>query len=355
MKIDYLIIGQGISGTWLSRYMEQAGLSFMVMDDYNPNAPSRLAAGIINPVTGRRHVSSWMIDILLPEAVEHYTALGNELGVPGISQKNILDFFPSPQMRESFTSRVAEGYEYVQLPADENDYREYFNYDFGYGKISPVYTAHLEAIIPAWRKKLTADNRLIEARFNHSALEITNDWIRYQDIQASKIIFCDGAAGGDNPWFSLLPFAPNKGEALFLDIPGLPDQHIYKKGLSLVPLLKPGQWWLGSAYEWDFKNELPTDAFREKAEQTLKGWLKTSWTVTNHIASIRPATIERRPFAGTHPLYPSLAILNGMGTKGCTLAPHFARQLLSHFLDGSPIHAEAGIHRFNRILSRNIS
>ena len=83
------------------------------MDDKNPNAPSRLAAGIINPVTGRRHVSTWMIDTLLPYVWEKYTTLGNELGITAIPQKNVTDFFPSPQMRESFIKRVDEKGEYV--------------------------------------------------------------------------------------------------------------------------------------------------------------------------------------------------------------------------------------------------
>ena len=35
MQADYLIIGQGISGTWLSYYLLQAGKSVIVLDDGN--------------------------------------------------------------------------------------------------------------------------------------------------------------------------------------------------------------------------------------------------------------------------------------------------------------------------------
>lgn len=355
MQIDYLIAGQGISGTWLSWYLEKENISYLVTDDHDEKAPSRLAAGIINPITGRRHVSTWMIEKLLPFAWEAYTRLGDELGITGISRRNIIDFFPNPQMRESFLKRVAEKTDYVFAGDDGTSLNDYFHYEFGYGEIRPVYTAHLEAIIPAWRKKLIQENRLRTEKLHWEELEIFPDHIRYRDIRARKIIFCDGAAGADNPWFKLLPFAPNKGQALFLEIPGLPAGNIYKKGLSLVPLLRKDHWWLGSAYEWDFTHTEPTVEFREKAESALKQWLKIPWKVINHIASIRPATIERRPFAGLHPLYPSLGILNGMGTKGCSLAPWFARELTQHLLHNSPIHPEADLRRFNRILSRDIS
>jgi glycine/D-amino acid oxidase-like deaminating enzyme len=53
-----------------------------------------------------------------------------------------------------------------------------------------------------------------------------------------------------------------------------------------------------------------------------------------------------------HPLHPNLGILNGMGTKGVSLAPYFARQLAQHLLHGTPIMPEASIDRFQRLLQR---
>jgi len=72
MRTEFLIIGQGISGTWLSYYLEKANKSFIVIDNEQPNSASRVAAGIINPVTGRRIVKTWMIDELLAFLVPAY-------------------------------------------------------------------------------------------------------------------------------------------------------------------------------------------------------------------------------------------------------------------------------------------
>jgi glycine/D-amino acid oxidase-like deaminating enzyme len=71
-----------------------------------------------------------------------------------------------------------------------------------------------------------------------------------------------------------------------------------------------------------------------------------------HKASIRPATLERRPFVGLHPHQENAGILNGMGTKGCSLAPFFASQLVDHLLRKKGIMPEADIKRFSKILSR---
>jgi len=60
MQVDVLIIGQGICGTMLSWWLEKAGMSYVVADDPKPDSASRVAAGVINPVTGRRMVKTWM-------------------------------------------------------------------------------------------------------------------------------------------------------------------------------------------------------------------------------------------------------------------------------------------------------
>ena len=260
MHIDYLIIGQGISGTWISYYLQKEGKSFLVIDNNFKSSPSRIAAGIINPVTGRRHVEVWMADEIIPFANTAYTEFGNELNISAISQKNIIDFFPSPQMRVSFFQRIEEKGDFVSAFPEQNHFNDIFKYDFGCGEIKPVYTVHLDSLLPAWRHQLIEKKLLLEEEFEIEELKIGNKKIQYKNISADKIIFCDGAACAKNPYFNLLPFAPNKGEVLLVEIPDLPPDRIYKKGMMLAPLSTPGLWWIGSNYAWAFDNPYPTSA-----------------------------------------------------------------------------------------------
>ncbi|HMC99901.1 MAG TPA: FAD-dependent oxidoreductase, partial [Ferruginibacter sp.] len=112
--------------------------------------------------------------------------------------------------------------------------------------------------------------------------------------------------------------------------------------------------WVGSSYNWEFDNAYPSSAFRDTTEAALKEWLKIPFKIVDHYAGIRPATLERRPFVGLHPHQPNIGILNGMGTKGCSLAPFFAKQLVDHLLHNQPITPEASVSRFQRILSKEI-
>ena len=347
-----IIVGQGISGTFLSWFCYQAGIDFTVIDAPGSNTPSKVAAGIINPVTGRRVVKVWLDDRILPFAETAYQAMGSFLGLPVITSTSIIDFFPNPFMKESFLKKLAQKEDYIALLENEAPHSSYFNYDFGIGVIEPAYMVHLQQLLPAWRTFLKKENRLLEETLDIAALEVHPDHIRYKTTTAGTLVFCDGTAGAVNPYFSLLPFALNKGEALIIEAPELPSGYLYKKSMLLAPMAEPGTFWTGTNYIWDFEDEHPTADFRQAAEQTLKQWLKVPFKIVDHKAAVRPATVERRPFAGFHPVYKNIGILNGMGTKGCSLAPYFAHQLAAHLLHQSPLLPEADIARFKNILSR---
>ena len=374
LQVDYLIIGQGLCGTWLSWYLTKENRTFIVIDKDEPTTPSKVSAGIINPVTGRRMVRVWMAEQVLSFAHEAYHEIGNFLDVSAISQKNIIDFFPNTHQRQVFLERIKEGEEYLDSFPEQNRFNSFFNYDLGCGEIRHSYIAHVETLLPAWRQFLKNNGRLFEQGFEFENLVIKERSVQYGDIVAEKIIFCDGLSSFENPFFKQLPFAPNKGEALIVEILDLPDQHIYKKGFLLAPLAPPltpsaialwrrtkleasrgqgmGVFWLGSNYQWSFPHTEPTREFCEQAERHLKAWLKIPFKILEHRAALRPATLERRPFVGLHPQQKHIGILNGMGTKGCSLAPYFAHQFVNHLLYGTEIAPEADIKRFSRMLSR---
>jgi glycine/D-amino acid oxidase-like deaminating enzyme len=352
MQTDVLIVGQGICGTFLSWYLAQAGVDHVVIDQPQDNTASKVAAGVINPVTGRRIVKTWLIDEVMPFAQEAYTGLGSALNVTAIEQQSIVDFYATPQMKLAFENKYQEDPQYLTLPQDENDWRPYFNYDFGYGEINPAYLVKLQDILPAYRQQLQTQQQLIEEQFDIDQLRVETDSITYKDIRAARIIFSDGIAAASNPYFKNLPFAPNKGEAVWVAIDDLPATHIFKKGFSLIPW-KDNVFWLGSTYLWEFDNDLPTPGFRQFANSWLVQTIKRPFTIIDHKAAVRPATLERRPFVGFHPQHPAVGLFNGMGTKGCSLGPYFARQLADHIKSGAPILPEADVKRFQRVLLRS--
>ncbi|HEX6915675.1 MAG TPA: FAD-binding oxidoreductase [Chitinophagaceae bacterium] len=350
MQADYLIVGQGISGTFLSWNLLNEGKTVRVIDQLQPATASRVASGVINPLTGRRVVRTWMIDDLLPYARDAYGKLGEQFGLEFLHECSVLNFHSTLQMKDAFEQRVNEGEAFIRR-GNEDEWKPYLNFIYGIGEVKPAYLVDIRLLLDAWRKHLQSLGLLSEEHFDHRELEITEGQVRYRDITAEKIIFCDGVSSFDHPLFQRLPFARNKGEALIVRIPGLPQGHILKQGISIVPW-KEDLFWVGSSYQWAFENDLPTEGFRVKTQQALSFWLKLPFTIEDHLAAQRPATVERRPFVGLHPLEPAVGILNGLGTKGCSLAPWFAKELARHLVYNEPITPEADVKRFTRVLSR---
>jgi glycine/D-amino acid oxidase-like deaminating enzyme len=355
-KTEVLIVGQGICGTFLSLELERAGISYLVIDERRPFSASRAAAGLINPVTGRRIVTTWMINELLPFAVEAYGRLEEVLGQSFLQAASVTDFFPTAQMRLAFLQRLKEGGAYLRLPEDEHAWDKIFYSELGYGVIDACFVVDVPGLLDAVRARMLASGRLREERFEVGEL-VVGEKVRWRDIEAERVIFCDGVESFSNPYFSRLPFAPNKGEVLILEIDGLAEAAqagggtVFKKGLSIVPW-KEGLYWVGSSYAWSFEHGEPTEGFLVRTEAALREWLKLPFRTVEHLAAVRPATLERRPFVGFHPQYPAVGILNGMGTKGCSLAPYFARQLARLIAAGEPILPEADVRRFEKVLGR---
>ena len=351
MQVDYLIIGQGICGSFLSYYLDKNNSSFLVIDDGNKNTSSKVASGVINPITGRRLVRTWMIEEVLPFAVDAYKNIETNLNINIIEQCNVIDFHTTPQMKLAFEERLPQEVEYLSLLENEQQFDAYFNNYFGAGKINNCWLIDVNILLGNWRQKLLMQNNLIETYFNIDELIINENNVQYKNIIANKIIFCDGVAATNNKWFKQLPFAPNKGEALIVEIPNLPAKNIYKCGVTIVPW-KDNLFWVGSSYEWNFENDKPTQQFKTKTENTLKQLFKIPFKTVEHLAAVRPANIERRPFIGLHPTQKNIGIFNGMGTKGCSLAPYFASEFAAHLLHQKPINPLVNVNRFEKMLSR---
>jgi hypothetical protein len=125
-------------------------------------------------------------------------------------------------------------------------------------------------------------------------------------------------------------------------VPGLPAKHLYKKTNVIAPW-QDELFWVGSSYDRDFKDDKPGVAFHEQTYSWLKHFLKLPFTIEDHIAALRPTTVERRPFIGMHPHQTQVGIFNGMGTKGVSLAPYFGKQLAEHVINHHPIMPEADV------------
>ena len=132
-----LIIGQGLAGTVLSYRLTQRNIRHKVIDNNHKSAATLAAAGIINPITGRRYVKSWMIDELLPAARRMYNSFENLLDVVLVSEHNILRSFESIAEENRWSDSTSRpGYNEYVVEADIGDYAQILRKQKSYGEIT---------------------------------------------------------------------------------------------------------------------------------------------------------------------------------------------------------------------------
>ena len=78
---DIVIIGLGLAGSALAWHAVDAGLDVVIVDDASATAASRVAAGLVTPVTGARLKPQEGFGELTATAVAHYKRVGEVTGV----------------------------------------------------------------------------------------------------------------------------------------------------------------------------------------------------------------------------------------------------------------------------------
>ena len=157
------------------------------------------------------------------------------------------------------------------------------------------------------------------------------------------VVFCQGIAATDNPWFRDVEFKPAKGEILTVRVPGLAEDRVIHRRVWLAPLGHE-LFRVGSTYDWkQLDCELTQDGL-EQILSRLKEFLRRPVEVVNHQAAVRPIHRNQYPVLGPHLVHSQLGFFNGLGSKGTLHAPFFADQFVRHLLHGEAIDADVDLN-----------
>jgi glycine oxidase len=348
MKFDYIIVGRGIAGTMLSYFLLKENKKVLVIDTPGSSTSTYVAPGVLNPITGRRMVKSWMVDTLLPFAVQTYSALEELVDKKIFYPRNLLRFFPTLVEKGDALKKKNDPQTsaYIEKIYDELIIKGITESAEGGCEITASGYVDTVVLLKYFGEYLKKNGALTEENFDYSDLEIIDDkTIRWKDIEAGKIIFCEGYKVISNPFFGHLPLAPTKGELLTIHAPELETDKIINKGIAIIPVGN-NIFKVGATNEWAYETEGITEKNREELVSKLNKIITVPYQILQQQAGIRPTVKDRRPLIGLHPEHKNIGLFNGLGTKGMMLAPYLAKHFVDVLEKGEELMKEVDIMRF---------
>ena len=311
--VDWTIVGQGLAGTCLAWELWERGVDFQIIDRECGIAASRVAAGLVNPVTGKNFEPSPMIGEFLPEALDLYRRVEELLGV--------VLWHPMPIMRLAGND---DEWAKMQVKAARADVevwvgRELAKQDGWAGgfEIRGGGRFDVKMFVDRSREFFEAEGiyRQAEAAF-------------HRDVKAR--VWCDGAAGLVSGMHGEARCA--KGEILTVRAADW-DESFIRVGAGgwLVPV-GTGCFKLGSTYEWERLDMEPSEAGMERLRRIAMKLGGADFEIVAHEAGVRPILRRSEPLIG--PMEAGGWMFNGLGSKGSLYAPGMARRLALWMLDG---------------------
>ncbi len=335
-RVEFLIIGQGLAGTALAWELLERGRDVLVTDAEEPVTSSKIAAGLITPITGQRLALSWRVEEMLAAARPFYERIASTLGRPFYHPRVIRRIFRHADEAALWEKRRHEPARHPFI------HRAHVPEAGPFGGVE-LHGAHLECA-----DYLAASRRHFQALGCYEA----RSWDPREaaDFPAGTVVFCQGYAAARNPLFAWLEWRAAKGEILTVQAPAPPAA----EEADARRLLSAGQWLVpaslelartGSTYDWHQLDTQPTEAARQQLEAGLAALSPRPWRTLAHHAAVRPILRESQAVIGRHPVQERLAFFNGLGSKGSLHAPFFAHQLAAHLIDGEPLEEGSDLRR----------
>jgi glycine oxidase len=327
-NLPITIIGGGLAGCVMAWALRARNREVVLLDRGEEVTASKVAAGIVNPVTGPKLTKTWRLEQLWPAALNFYDSIRKKTGREVFRQMPLIRLFNSPREARQWEKRLGSP-GYVECLASValdpgNDLKAQ------YGAITLENSGYLDIpeFIALTREMLGAGWRSGQSR----------------EVQEEGItLFCEGVSGAANPLFEWVPFKPAKGEILTLAIPGLDQQRIVNCGGAWLLPVGGGQFRCGATYDWGCSEPKPTAEGRGVIEERLGRFLKLPYEVIDHQAGIRPVVRESRLLCGMHPSQSRVGFFNGLGSKGVLNAPFFAGNFADYLCGGGPIDPEVDL------------
>lgn len=345
--IDYLIVGSGLAGISFSELAMQNQKTILVIDNQSQSS-SLIAGGLYNPVILKRFSEVWQAQQQLKIVDLFYQKLESKLKIKVDFKIPILRKFFSVEEQNNWfaASDIKMLSPFLSLDLVKTKYPG-INSPYDYGEVLQTGYVDTKLLLEAYRKYLLENKLLLQETFDYQSIQFHDDFIEYKQIKAKQIIFAEGFGLHANPYFNYLPLDGTKGELFIIKAPELNLNVIINTSVFIIPLGND-LFKVGATYNWQDKTSLPSEEGKLELLARLNEILDCEFEIIDHFAGVRPTVRDRKPLVGTHPKFPRLHILNGLGTRGVMLGPSMAIELFDSIENQKPLDKAIDIKRYEK-------
>lgn len=338
-KVDYIIVGDGYAALFFAHQLIKNNKSFYLFSEGKKSA-SFVSAGIINPAVLKRFTTFWL-------AQEQIDSLKKTLSeIEGYTHKNyliekpILRVFHDEKEKELWLKKSSEisflSNDFIKINSIKNP--------FGCGKVNHSARLNVRDFFTDLMNYLEQNSHLIKEKFDYNLVNTENS--TYKDIQFKNIIFAEGMAVKENPYFSEIPVEANKGHHLEVKLSEKIEEDFTIKKKHFIFPLNENTYYYGGTYDREQIHHKIDNSAVEKLINALAEFYPNDFEVTQVKFGFRPTVKDRRPIVGAHSEFKNFYVFNGLGARGILNGNYFAINLYNHLENGEEIHPEVDLKRF---------
>ena len=346
MNYEFLVVGQGITGSIVALQLKKSLKKFKLIEGGNPNTSSKVATGIVHPIALKRCNLSWRGKELYDFSDAFYKKINTESSIELYKSYKLLRIFASFEEQNNWIGKTNNEI-YKNILSLNNKKVDNVQNMFGSGIVELCSRLSVNEFLGFVSSSLLKSNMLKKDLFKAENLKLKNNRFHYKSDIYSKVIMCDGVNALKNPMFNYLPIIPNKGELLKVSSNILPPQ-IINCGIFSLPETK-NIFTVGSTYSNEDQKNNVTIGAKEYLMKKLNKVIEIDGIdIIDQKFGFRPTSFDRKPLIGEHPIIKNLFTVNGMGSKAILMAPLLVRELLNYIYLKKPLDPMVNINRFTK-------
>lgn len=341
---DVIIVGQGLAGTTLAWCLLEKGRRVLIIDPNEKSTCSKIAAGLVTPITGKRLALDERYDDFYQVAKAFYQRIETQTQKRFFFERTAIRLFQSTVEQDKWCERAEDpSYASHLLVPPPTPLLDEDTADISRGGFAMrAAQLHTAAFLDASRNKFEIERKTLNWETD---VQLADDHVKVGNHQTRHLISCEGYAATQNPYFSWVPFDAAKGEILSLAFQSpLPQVNIHR-GIWIAPTISPEISRLGATYDTRSLDTAPTESGRNELETKLQSFMKRPYKLLDHQAAIRPIIFRRKAVIGLHPEHPRIGFFNSLGSKGSLRAPYYASLFADHLADKKPLPADIDIQK----------